>query len=91
VGGKIEKRGTLVDDETIIERIERLSTEEQALEESHPGEPLTPEERDRLKTLEVELDQAYDLLRQRRARRAAGQDPDEAALRSESVVENYLQ
>ncbi len=80
-----------MDDETIIQRIERLSTEEQALEESHPGEPMTAEQRDRLKNLEVELDQAYDLLRQRRARRAAGQDPDESALRSESVVENYLQ
>ena len=80
-----------MDDETIIERIERLSTEEQALEESHPGEPMTAEQRDRLKSLKVELDQAYDLLRQRRARRVAGQDPDEAAVRSESVVENYLQ
>ena len=80
-----------MDDETIIERIERLSTEEQALEESHPGEPMTAEQRDRLKSLEVELDQAYDLLRQRRARRVAGQDPNEAAVRSESVVENYLQ
>jgi uncharacterized protein DUF2630 len=80
-----------VDDETIIQRIERLSTEEQALEESHPGKPMTAEQRDRLRHLEVELDQAYDLLRQRRARRVAGQDPDEAALRSESVVENYLQ
>ncbi len=87
----IEERGTLVDDETIIQRIERLSIEEQALEESHPGQPMSDEQRDRLKHLEVELDQAYDLLRQRRARRVAGQDPDEAALRSESVVENYLQ
>ena len=84
-------KGTPVDDETILQRIERLSIEEQTLEESHRGEPLSKEQEARLKVVEVELDQAYDLLRQRRARRAAGQDPDEAATRSETVVENYLQ
>ncbi|MGH3733459.1 MAG: DUF2630 family protein [Acidimicrobiales bacterium] len=80
-----------MDDETILQRIEKLSNEEQALEESHHGEPLDNDQQARLKTVEVELDQAYDLLRQRRARRSAGQDPDEAATRSETVVENYLQ
>jgi hypothetical protein len=39
----------------------------------------------------VELDRCWDLLRQRRARRAAGQDPDEAEVRDESTVERYLQ
>lgn len=80
-----------MDDETILQRIEKLSIEEQQLEESHLGEPLSKEQQTRLKAVEVELDQAYDLLRQRRARRAAGQDPDESAIRSETVVENYLQ
>jgi hypothetical protein len=80
-----------VDDETILQRIEKLSDEEQALEESHHGNPLSQEQQTRLKAVEVQLDQAYDLLRQRRARRVAGQDPDEAAVRSETVVENYLQ
>lgn len=80
-----------MDDETILELIERLSNEEQVLEESHRGEPLSPEQHARLKEVEVQLDQAYDLLRQRRARRSAGQDPDEATVRPEGVVENYLQ
>jgi hypothetical protein len=84
-------KGILVDDETILQRIEKLSIEEQKLEESHHGEPLSREQQARLKSVEVELDQAYDLLRQRRARRVAGQDPDESATRSETVVENYLQ
>jgi hypothetical protein len=80
-----------MDDETILQRIEKLSTEEQALEESHVGEPLSEEQQARLKTVEVQLDQAYDLLRQRRARRTAGLNPDDAAVRNEGVVENYLQ
>jgi Protein of unknown function (DUF2630) len=84
-------KGALVDDQTILQRIEKLSIEEQKLEESHHGEPLSDEQQTRLKAVEIELDQAYDLLRQRRARRVAGQDPNEAATRSETVVENYLQ
>lgn len=80
-----------MDDETILKHIERLSDEEQALEESHRGTPLSKDQQARLKAIEVELDQAYDLLRQRRARRTAGQDPDQASLRPEGVVENYLQ
>ena len=80
-----------MDDVTILSQIEMLSTEEQELEESHHGEKLTPEQLARLHTVEVQLDQCYDLLRQRRARRSAGLDPDEAAVRTEGVVENYLQ
>ncbi|MFY9782231.1 MAG: DUF2630 family protein [Acidimicrobiales bacterium] len=80
-----------MDDGTILEQIEKLSTEEQALEESHHGEPLSKEQLARLKAVEVQLDQCYDLLRQRRARRTAGLNPDEAAVRAEGVVENYLQ
>jgi hypothetical protein len=55
------------------------------------GDGLSPEESERLRTIEVSLDQCWDLLRQRRARRNAGQDPDEAAARSAPVVENYQQ
>jgi Protein of unknown function (DUF2630) len=80
-----------MDDETILQRIESLSEEEQRLEESHIGEPLSEEKLARLKSVEVQLDQAYDLLRQRRARRTAGLNPDDAAIRKEGVVENYLQ
>jgi hypothetical protein len=80
-----------MDDETILKHIERLSDEEQSLEESHHGAPLSKDQQARLREIEIELDQAYDLLRQRRARRNAGQDPDQATLRPEGVVENYLQ
>jgi hypothetical protein len=80
-----------MDDETILQQIESLSEEEQQLEESHIGEPLSEEKLARLRSVEVQLDQAYDLLRQRRARRTAGLNPDDAAIRKEGVVENYLQ
>ncbi len=48
-------------------------------------------DRGRLNTLEVALDQCWDLLRQRRALRHAGRDPDDAQLRAEEVVGRYLQ
>jgi hypothetical protein len=80
-----------MDDGTILQQIEKLSNEEQELEESHHGKPLSQDHRERLRAVEVELDQAYDLLRQRRARRTAGQDPNQASVRTEGVVENYLQ
>ena len=80
-----------MNDGTILSHIEKLSIEEQELEESHHGTPLAKDQLERLKAVEVELDQAYDLLRQRRARRSAGQNPDLASVRKEDVVENYLQ
>ncbi len=80
-----------MEDETIFERIERLSNEEQQLEESHHGQALSDSQLVRLKAVEVELDQCYDLLRQRRARRTAGLDPNQATVRPGGVVENYLQ
>jgi hypothetical protein len=80
-----------MDDDTILKRIEKLSNKELELEESHRGEPMSKKKKARLVEIEVELDQAYDLLRQRRARRNAGVDPDEASIRPVQVVENYLQ
>jgi hypothetical protein len=80
-----------MDDNTLLERIGRLADEEQELEEAHVGSPLPKEDLQRLKNIEVELDQCWDLLRQRRARRHAGLDPNDAAVRSEEVVEKYLQ
>jgi hypothetical protein len=80
-----------VDDETILELIERLSNEEQKLEESHHGEPLSTAQQDRLKSGEGQLHYAYYLRRQQLARPTAGQDPDEAVVRPEGVVENYMQ
>ncbi|HEX5266361.1 MAG TPA: DUF2630 family protein [Acidimicrobiales bacterium] len=80
-----------MDDREIVKRIGELADEEHHLEDSHEGTPLGESELARLRAIEVALDQCWDLLRQRRARRAAGQDPDEAAVRPESVVERYRQ
>jgi hypothetical protein len=80
-----------MDDAEILSRITALVDEEHRLEESHVGEGLSDEEKDRLAEVEVALDQCWDLLRQRRARRNAGLDPDEAAVRPEGTVEGYRQ
>ena len=53
--------------------------------------PLSADEARRLEHLEEQLDQCWDLLRQRRARRSAGQDPEAAGVRDPSVVEHYQQ
>ena len=80
-----------MDDSSVLSRISQLADEELALEEAHVGRPMSADDKKRLHTLEVELDQCWDLLRQRRARRAAGQDPELADVRPEDVVERYLQ
>jgi hypothetical protein len=80
-----------MNDKELANEINRLAEEEHRLEEAHVGDGLTTEESERLRTIEVALDQCWDLLRQRRARRNAGQDPDEAAARPAPVVENYRQ
>ena len=63
-----------MDDAEIVKRIGELTDEEHQLEQGHVLEPLGPVELERLRSLEVALDQCWDLLRQRRARRNAGQD-----------------
>ena len=80
-----------MDDVEIVRRISDLADEEHRLERSHVGEGLSEAERERLRAVEVALDQCWDLLRQRRARRSAGQDPDTAAVRPEDTVEGYRQ
>jgi hypothetical protein len=78
-------------DADIVDRIDRLVAEEHQLERAHGDSELTDADRDRLNSIEVQLDQCWDLLRQRRARRSAGRDPAEAQVRSEEVVEHYQQ
>jgi hypothetical protein len=80
-----------MDDVDVVRRITELTEEEHRLERSHQGERLTDEEVNRLQGIEVALDQCWDLLRQRRARRATGMDPDEAEVRPMGVVEDYQQ
>lgn len=73
-------------DQSVLGAIDKLAKEEHELYEK--GE-LTEAEQARLKKINVELDQAWDLLRQRRAKREFGQDPDEAEIRPPRIVENY--
>ncbi len=82
-----------MDDADIIGRIGELADEERRLEEAHAAaaEGLNRDERARLEQLGRTLDQLWDLLRQRRALRSAGRDPDEAEARPEGVVERYQQ
>lgn len=80
-----------MNDQQIRTHIEDLVAEEHRLLEHGDSGKLTPDDQERLKTIEVQLDQYWDLLRQRRARRDAGQDPNVAHLRSENVVEHYRQ
>ncbi|MDX6234543.1 MAG: hypothetical protein QOH68_3651 [Nocardioidaceae bacterium] len=80
-----------MDDLHIVARIGELTDEEHALERAHVGKALSDAELDRLRAIEIALDQCWDLLRQRRARREAGEDPSEAVARPEAVVEGYEQ
>ncbi len=80
-----------MEDVTIFERIDRLADEEHRLERAHAGTGLNLEDTERLFQVETTLDQCWDLLRQRWARRNAGKDPDQAAIRPVSVVEGYQQ
>ncbi len=77
----------------IFRHISELVEEEHRLYEraAAEGDGLDRTERDRLHALEVELDQCWDLLRQRRARRHAGEDPDSARVRDAHTVERYQQ
>ena len=79
-----------VSDEDIQARIKGLIDQEHALRQRLSAGEITHEaEHADLARLEVELDQCWDLLRQRRARREFGQDPGEAAVRDAGTVENY--
>jgi Protein of unknown function (DUF2630) len=79
-----------VDDQDVIDRINQLAHEEHELFEKESQKGATAEEKERLKWLEVRLDQCWDLLHQRRALRAAGRDPNEAQARDEQTVEGYV-
>jgi hypothetical protein len=75
-------------DRPVVKHIERLVREEHEL---YGQGRLSDGDRQRLMQLEVELDQCWDLLRQRRARREFGGDPDQARVRPPEIVENYEQ
>jgi hypothetical protein len=68
-----------MDDAPLMDRIHRLYKEEERLfSDASAGGGLSDDDRRRLDQIKVELDQAYDLLHQREAKRAAGDDPNEA-------------
>ena len=82
---------SMTTDRGIHEQISDLVAQEHELRQQLQAHQIEPgEERARLRELEVQLDQAWDLLRQREALRNAGQDPDHAGVRSVTEVEGYL-
>jgi hypothetical protein len=81
-----------MDDKKIMATIgDLIDTEHQLRQQLANGELTSTEEHQRLRSAEEALDQCWDLLRQRRARREFGENPDEAASRPVSEVEHYQQ
>ena len=80
-----------MEDPQIHGAIDRMVAEEHELWEREAAGEATDSDRQRLDALRVSLDQCWDLLRQRRARREAGRNPDAAELRAPEVVERYEQ
>jgi hypothetical protein len=82
-------------DESVLDRIEALVEEEHQLLNREQGDRSDPDalagDRQRLEQISMELDRCWDFLRQRRARRSAGQDPNEVRPRDADTVEKYLQ
>ena len=79
-----------MEDARVIDRINELAGEEHELFQKESSGEATDSDRERLRRLAVTLDQCWDLLRQRRARRDAGLDPSEASVRDEGTVEGYI-
>ncbi len=79
-----------MDDKDILARINELAGEEHQLFQRESNGEASDTERERLRRIGVTLDQCWDLLRQRRAKRSAGQDPDDSEVRDERTVERYL-
>lgn len=79
-----------MDDKDVIDRINGLAHEEHELFDKESRGEASSRERARLHEIEGQLDQLYDLLHQRRARRNAGMDPDDVEIRDPSTVEGYV-
>jgi len=80
-----------MDDPQIHGTIEKLVAEEHELWQLEAAGTASDADRERLHDLRISLDQSWDLLRQRRALREAGLDPDTATARDPSIVETYEQ
>ena len=85
----------MTSDESIAARIERLVAEERELRDreqvDRANEQRLESDQERLRSVEVELDRCWDLLRQRRAKEEFGQDPEAAQVRGADTVERYQQ
>ena len=79
-----------MEDQGVIDRINELAHEEHELFQKESSGQATEADRERLSRLQVTLDQCWDLLHQRRARRTAGMDPAQATVRDEKTVEGYV-
>lgn len=73
-------------DQTVLAHIEHLVAEEKAL---YAKGSISDKEKAKLDQIDIELDRCWDLLRQRRALREFGRNPDEAEVRPAKIVENY--
>jgi hypothetical protein len=78
-----------MDDQQVLERIDKLVQEEESLLHRHEGQGLDDDEHARLEELKLQLDKAWDYLRQRRALRQYGDNPDDASVRDGGTVEGY--
>ena len=78
-----------MDDQQVLNRIDHLVQEEEALLHRHEQEGLDSEEEARMEELKVQLVKAWDYLRQRRALRQYGENPDDASMRDGGTVEDY--
>lgn len=87
LGSSLSEGKNLMDDHNVLEHIEKLVGEEHEL---LSGDLSAEAKAARLKQVSEQLDQCWDLLRQRRARREFGQDPDAAEVRDVGTVERYL-
>ena len=80
-----------MNDSDILKHINALVDEEHELMQQSEQGGLNDEERARMHELQVQLDQYWDLLRQRRARREFGLNPEDVGVRDPNIVEHYQQ
>ena len=81
-----------MDDKEILAHIgDLIQTEHKLRGQLAAGQLSSVQEREQLKAAERALDQCWDLLRQRRARREFGENPNEAIARPAGEVEGYMQ
>src|ERR1700749_1050422 len=78
-----------MDDQQVLDSIDKLVKEEEDLLHRHEGEGLDDDEHARLEEIKIQLDKTWDYLRQRRSLSEAGDDPDQASERDGGTVEEY--